>query len=78
VTEEPEHAPAKAERPMKRPRARTIRPAADGRSFTRSVHADPEPTQAIPVQPAPRSRRSGRTAMPSWDEIVFGREGDQS
>jgi hypothetical protein len=62
---------------MKRPRQRTNRPANDGRSFTRSVHADADPTQAIPVQQAPRARRS-RQSMPSWDEIVFGREGDQS
>jgi hypothetical protein len=61
---EPEQAP-----PMKRPR---------GRSGTRSSSGAPRTMdESGPVEGVPQSRpRRGRTTMPSWDEIVFGRDED--
>ncbi|HEV7623282.1 MAG TPA: septation protein SepH [Amnibacterium sp.] len=55
--------------PMKRPR---------GRSGTRSTSSTPRPMdESGPVEGVPQSRpRRGRTTMPSWDEIVFGRDED--
>ncbi len=56
--------------PMKRPR---------GRSGTRSSTGAPQRTteDSGPVESGPSSRpRRGRTTMPSWDEIVFGRDED--
>jgi DUF3071 family protein len=61
---EPEPAP-----PMKRPR---------GRSGTRSSGGTQRPMdESGPVEGVPQTRpRRGRTTMPSWDEIVFGRDED--
>jgi hypothetical protein len=61
---EPEQQP-----PLKRPR---------GRSGTRSSSGAPRPMdESGPVEGVPQSRpRRGRTTMPSWDEIVFGKDED--
>lgn len=60
---QPEPAP-----PMKRPR---------GRSGTRSSGGVQRMDESGPVEGVPQSRpRRGRTTMPSWDEIVFGRDED--
>jgi hypothetical protein len=57
------------EQPLKRPR---------GRSGTRSTSGTPRTMdESGPVEGVPQSRpRRGRTTMPSWDEIVFGRDED--
>ena len=36
----------------------------------------PQPTVAPAPSPAPPTKRKGRTAMPSWDDIVFGARAD--
>ncbi|MDX2375339.1 septation protein SepH [Microbacterium sp. LRZ72] len=37
---------------------------------------DPSPAEDAPTESEPSSRRRGRAALPSWDEIVFGARGD--
>ncbi|MCU1474268.1 septation protein SepH [Amnibacterium sp.] len=67
---EPPPAPEpEPEQPLKRPR---------GRSGTRSTSGTPRTMdESGPVEGVPQSRpRRGRTTMPSWDEIVFGRDED--
>ncbi len=68
LPEEPAAEP-EPEPPMKRPR---------GRSGTRSSSGTPRTMdESGPVEGVPPSRpRRGRTTMPSWDEIVFGRDED--
>jgi hypothetical protein len=57
------------EPPMKRPRGRS--------GGTRSSTAPRTMDESGPVEGVPQSRpRRGRTTMPSWDEIVFGRDED--
>ncbi|HEY8318947.1 MAG TPA: septation protein SepH [Amnibacterium sp.] len=66
--EEPAPKPApRTEAPMKRPRSRSGTRGSVPRQMDESG----------PVEGAPSSRpRRGRTTMPSWDEIVFGRDED--
>ncbi|MDQ1530341.1 MAG: hypothetical protein QOE37_446 [Microbacteriaceae bacterium] len=66
----PETPAAEEEPALRRPRNRSERAA-------EVVEAADEPSTAtspVPVQPAPTRPRRGRTTMPSWDEIVFGRD----
>jgi hypothetical protein len=61
---------AAEEPPLRRPRTRNG-------AVPRPQDDQDEPTTAtapIAVPPAPTRPRRGRTTMPSWDEIVFGRD----
>ncbi|MGT2426888.1 septation protein SepH [Amnibacterium kyonggiense] len=65
----PERAEDRPTEPLRRRRERgraglVLEPVADEQET-----AEPEPEPAAPVRP-----RRGRTSMPSWDEIVFGRD----
>ena len=71
LPEEPAAEPEQESEPapaMKRPR---------GRSGTRSSSGGQRMDESGPVESVPQTRpRRGRTTMPSWDEIVFGRDED--
>jgi hypothetical protein len=58
------------------PKVRQNPPQQTRQSPARHVDPDPAPNRPVGVPPAaPRSRR-GRTSLPSWDEIVFGKADD--
>lgn len=82
--------PKPAPQPLKRPRTRAARrgvaesrPAGaepSGAGTPASGPSEPEPSRPVavpPPAPAPVVRpRRGRTTMPSWDEIVYGKDED--
>lgn len=39
-------------------------------------HVEPAPTRPVPAPPGSSRARRGRTSLPSWDEIVFGKGDD--
>lgn len=81
--------PKPAPQPLKRPRTRVGRrtspatpsaapePAAERSTATRGDAAPSRPVAVPPPAPVPTVRpRRGRTTMPSWDEIVYGKDED--
>lgn len=68
---------SQAPRPQQPSKARQAQSAQGRPSPARHVDMEPAPTRPVAVPPPGQQRaRRGRTSLPSWDEIVFGKSDD--